>query len=45
MEEALNELEKYEYEADDGLVKWLREQINNLDYAGHRTPIHLSSIP
>ena len=32
MEEALAELEKYEYESGGDLVAWLREQIDNLEY-------------
>jgi CheY-like chemotaxis protein/HPt (histidine-containing phosphotransfer) domain-containing protein len=32
MEEILSELEQYEYEADGDLVRWLREQLDNLEY-------------
>ncbi|GHV94478.1 hypothetical protein AGMMS50293_07980 [Spirochaetia bacterium] len=32
MEEALTELEKYDYESGGELVKWLREQVDNLEY-------------
>ena len=32
MEEALEELESFEYETDSELVVWLREQIDNLEY-------------
>ncbi|MDR2069375.1 MAG: response regulator [Spirochaetaceae bacterium] len=36
MEEVLTELEGYEYEAGGDLVKWLREQIDNLEYEAIR---------
>jgi hypothetical protein len=32
MEEAMNELESYDYEADGDLISWLREQLDNLEY-------------
>jgi hypothetical protein len=32
MEEALSELERYTYESQDDLVKWLRKQVDNLEY-------------
>jgi CheY-like chemotaxis protein len=32
MEEALNELEQYEYESGGELVQWLREQADNFEY-------------
>ncbi|MCL2009689.1 MAG: ATP-binding protein [Synergistaceae bacterium] len=32
MEEAMNELELYEYETDGELVTWLREQMESLEY-------------
>ena len=32
MEQALAEMEKYEYESGGELVAWLREQIDNLEY-------------
>jgi CheY-like chemotaxis protein/anti-sigma regulatory factor (Ser/Thr protein kinase) len=32
MEEILLELESYEYESGGGLVEWLREQMDNLEY-------------
>jgi signal transduction histidine kinase/CheY-like chemotaxis protein len=32
MEKALKEIEKYQYESDGGLVAWLREQADNLEY-------------
>jgi CheY-like chemotaxis protein len=32
MEEAVKELEKYEYDSGGDLVLWLREQLDNLDY-------------
>ncbi|MDR1949021.1 MAG: response regulator [Spirochaetaceae bacterium] len=32
MEEVMSELEGYEYESGSGLVVWLREQLDNLEY-------------
>jgi CheY-like chemotaxis protein/anti-sigma regulatory factor (Ser/Thr protein kinase) len=32
MEKALSELERYVYESQDELVKWLRKQVDNLEY-------------
>jgi signal transduction histidine kinase/CheY-like chemotaxis protein len=32
MENAMAELERYTYEAQDDLVKWLRKQVNDLEY-------------
>jgi HPt (histidine-containing phosphotransfer) domain-containing protein len=32
MEEAVTELEKYEYDSGGDLVLWLREQVDNLEY-------------
>ena len=32
MEDALTELEQYEYERDADLVTWLRGQVDNLEY-------------
>jgi signal transduction histidine kinase/CheY-like chemotaxis protein len=32
MDEILEELESYEYEQEEELVKWLREQVDNLEY-------------
>jgi CheY-like chemotaxis protein len=32
MERALSTLERYTYESQDDLVKWLREQVDNLEY-------------
>jgi CheY-like chemotaxis protein len=32
MEEAMQELERYDYERDRDLVVWLREQLDNLEY-------------
>jgi signal transduction histidine kinase/CheY-like chemotaxis protein len=32
MEEAIQELERYEYESGGGLVSWIREQMDNLEY-------------
>jgi hypothetical protein len=34
MEEAVTELEKYEYDSGGDLVLWLREQLDNLEYDG-----------
>jgi LPS O-antigen subunit length determinant protein (WzzB/FepE family) len=32
MEEIMAELEKYEYQSEEDLIPWLREQIDNLEY-------------
>jgi len=32
VDEAMAEIEKYQYEADDGLVDWLKENIDNMDF-------------
>jgi len=32
VDEAMAEIEKYQYEADDGLVEWLRESIDSMDF-------------
>jgi signal transduction histidine kinase/CheY-like chemotaxis protein len=32
MENAMSELERYAYESQDDLVKWLRKQVNDLEY-------------
>jgi hypothetical protein len=32
MEKALSELERYTYESQGDLVKWLRKQVDNLEY-------------
>jgi PAS domain S-box-containing protein len=44
MEEVLAELEKYEYESDGGLIPWLREQIDNLEYDAVREKLE-SALP
>jgi len=32
VDEAMAEIEKYQYEADDGLANWLRENIDSMDF-------------
>jgi HPt (histidine-containing phosphotransfer) domain-containing protein len=32
MEKALSKLERYTYESQDDLIKWLRKQVDNLEY-------------
>ena len=31
LDDAMDELERYQYESDDGLVKWLREAVDNME--------------
>ena len=31
LDTAMEELEKYRYESDDGLMEWLRETVNMMD--------------
>ena len=39
MEQVIQELESYEYEAGGGLVVWLREQMDNLEYDAIRNQL------
>ncbi|MDR2759685.1 MAG: response regulator [Spirochaetaceae bacterium] len=41
MEEALSEIEQWEYESDGDLVTWLREQLDNLEYDAIRERLEL----
>jgi PAS domain S-box-containing protein len=42
MEDVLAELEEYEYESGGDLVKWLREQIDNLEYDAIRERLEVN---
>ncbi|MDR2069377.1 MAG: response regulator [Spirochaetaceae bacterium] len=41
MEEIVSEIEQWEYESDGGLVTWLREQLDNLEYEAIRNRLEM----
>jgi signal transduction histidine kinase/CheY-like chemotaxis protein/HPt (histidine-containing phosphotransfer) domain-containing protein len=45
MEEALSEIEQWEYESQSDLVRWLREQLDNLEYEAIRERLETMLLP